>query len=86
MNFIWKEKKAQYASGESLYINRIRVGEYGWNSYRAKDGGDKNDYCGTVLLPSLKTKTVYGEDIASVKTRIESIVSSWFKEALAEGN
>ena len=85
MNFKWVENKAQYQTGESLYLNRICVGSYGWNSTRSKsDGlGDSIDWIGNVTLPSLsdKAKRQYGSNEEEIKVKLERVVTRWFKEA-----
>ena len=61
MNFIWKQKIGVYQTGESLYLNRIRLGGYCWNCLRASTDKDKSpDWVGQISLPSLKSNTVYG--------------------------
>ena len=87
LNFLWKENKAQYQTGESLYLNRIRVASYGWNSAMPRDDPDKDKkrWSGNISLPSLKKESVYGASADKVKTKIEKITASWFAETLAEG-
>ena len=36
LNFRWKQKIAQYSSGDWLYLNRICVGGYEWNSTHSR--------------------------------------------------
>ncbi len=85
MNFKWVKNKAQYQTGESLYLNRIRVGGYGWNSARSKSDefGDSINWVGDLDLPSLtdKGKRVYGSNQEEVKAKLERVVTQWFKEA-----
>lgn len=89
LNFKWVENKGRFQSGESLYLNRINIGSYGWNSGRVKsDGlGDSIDWAGELSLPSLgeKAKRVFGSNPDEVKAEVERVVISWFKEALKEG-
>lgn len=86
LNFKWTENKGQYSSGESLRLNRITVGSYGWNSSRSKDDGlgDSIRYAGRLELPSLsdKGKHLYASSPEEVKAKVELAVTSWFKEAL----
>ena len=64
MNFKWIENKAQFQSGESLYLNRIKIGSYGWNSTRSRDDnlGNSVNWSGELSLPSLsgQAKGIYG--------------------------
>lgn len=85
LNFEWKENKGQYQSGETLYLNKIIVASYGWNSATSKADPDREDkkYSGRINLPSLKDNTRYGNTQEIVKTKIEITVKNWFKEALA---
>lgn len=85
INFKWKGNTAQYQTGESLYLNKIRVASYEWNSSRSKSDSKRSnadDYVGQTLLPQANRNT-YGETPQMVKTKIEHIVTSWFEEALA---
>jgi len=84
MEFTWKTKVARYQSGEYMFLNRIKLGEYYWNSSRSKDSKDKMDWEGRINLPSLKTGAVYGATNEEVRTRMEVIVAGWFKEALGK--
>ncbi|KKM24040.1 hypothetical protein LCGC14_1609150 [marine sediment metagenome] len=84
LNFHWKEKTGQYSSGANLYLNRICVGGYEWNTMRSQ--GEKNDstkWAGSVGLPSLsdKSKRVYAGSTDEIKTKIEQVIRNWFKEA-----
>ena len=84
MNFTWKIKRGLYQSGQALYLNRIRVGGYGWNAFLPRGSHDDSKrWQGEVSLPSLKTKDIFsfGEEI--IRAKIEGVVSDWFKEALA---
>jgi len=86
MNFKWVEKKGQYQSGESLYLNRILIAGYHWNGSQAKsvEHDDSINWEGYIDLPSQteKSKTVYGSSEVEVKSRIEKVVKFWFNEAL----
>lgn len=80
MNFIWKQKTGRFRSGESLYLNRIHLGGYEWNSCKSQGNKDKSiDWTGQVTLPSLKNQTVYGATTEEVKTNMERLVIQWFK-------
>ena len=83
LNFEWRENKMQYQSGESLCLNKIKVGGYVWNSTRSRDEprDDTKNYVGQALLPQA-TKHAYGESPDKVRTGVERIVTAWFKEAL----
>ena len=85
LNFEWKENKGQYQTGESLYLNKIRIGSYGWNSARSQSKKDDSiDWAGQVELPSLSdiARRVYGKTPDDVKAKIEQIVTNWFTEAI----
>ncbi len=82
MNFLWKQKTGAYQTGESLYLNRIHLGGYYWNTLRASTDKDKStDWVGQISLPSLKSNTVYGGTDEEVKTKMEKLVIQWFNEA-----
>ena len=59
LNFKWVEKKGRFDNGESLYLNRIKLGGYGWNSSRSKSDNpdDSINWTGELALPSLSKKT-----------------------------
>ncbi len=86
LSFKWVENKAQYQTGESLYLNRIRMGSYNWNGSRSKSDelGDSINWEGYVTLPSLAdtSKKVYSDNADDIKTKVEQIITNWFKEAL----
>ncbi|KKL76918.1 hypothetical protein LCGC14_2040070 [marine sediment metagenome] len=81
MNYIWRAKRFQYQSGEYLYLNRIYVGEYSWNSYRPQGSEEANHYEGNIFLPSIKNKRVFADTAEEVKVKVEKIVNSWLIEA-----
>ena len=81
MNYIWRAKKFQYQSGEYLYLNRICVGGYSWNSYRSQGSEEANHYEGNIFLPSIKNKRVFADTVEEVKVKVEKIVNSWLIEA-----
>ena len=82
LSFTWKESKGQYSSGESLYLNRIQVGSYGWNSNRPKGNTpDETNYAGNILLPSLKNHRVFAGTREEVKVKMEKVATNWFSEA-----
>jgi len=85
LNFIWEENKSQYSTGETLYLNKIRVASYGWNLAMSKTDTDREEkqWSGWIDLPSLKDNTRYGSTQEIVKTKIEITIKNWFKEALA---
>ena len=79
-NFKWKTKKGQFDTGESLYLNRIRLGGFSWNS--ARTHMDKStSWVGSVTLPSLTNNRVYGATPEEIKPQMEKIVTEWFDEA-----
>ena len=83
IRFKWVKTQAQYQSGGALLLNRIRVGNFYWNSMRSL--GDKDDarrWVGQVDLPSLKIKRVYGATEEEVRSNMEKVVTNWFAEAL----
>ena len=85
LNFTWVEKKAQYQTGEALYLNRIKLGAFYWNSSRSKsdEQDDSNNWVGELALPSLsgKSKRVFGSNPDEVKMKMEQITIEWFTEA-----
>ena len=83
LTFTWKENTGSFESGESLYLNKIRLGSYSWNSNRSRDKVPRDpDYAGQLNLPSLKIKRVLEDDIESIKAKMEQMVTTWFTEAL----
>jgi len=84
LNFKWVENKAQYQTGETLFLNNIRIASYGWNSEMSKDDPDRDakQWSGRIMLPSLKNDFRYGSTQEIVKTKIEITVKNWFNEAL----
>ena len=85
LNFHWKKKVGPFQTGESLYLNRIVVGGYYWNDTRPRGSSEEaTTWNGIISLPSLKTKEVYGSTPDEVKTKIETVVKQWFKEALVK--
>lgn len=87
LNFIWKENKRQYETGETLYLNRIRVAEYSWNVSRPRGTHNDDNWGGLVDLPSLtsNSKRAYSDDTEKIKKQIEGIITGWFSEALEGG-
>ncbi len=81
LHFQWKAKTGQYQSGETLYLNRIRIGGYEWNSTRGKGDTESGDYSGALYLPSLKNAGVTGS-LEDIKPKLERIACGWFREAL----
>jgi len=81
LNFTWRPKTGQYLSGESLYLNKIRVGEYSWNIARSQDDQDADKWAGCVLLPSQNNNYVFASDIDEIKLEVELRVMDWFHEA-----
>lgn len=81
LNFQWKENKGQYQTGESLFLNRIMVGSYGWNGTRSRSEprDDTKDYLGNTTLPQMG-KFLYGQTPDEIKSKIEHKVTAWFKE------
>jgi len=83
LHFIWVENKEKYQTGESVYLNRICVGGYEWNSTRSKTDANRdgsNDWRGYITLPQI-SRGIYGENQAAVKAEVERIVKGWFGEA-----
>ena len=84
LNFQWKQKTAQFQTGESLYLNGIRVADYGWNGLRSRTGShDNNDWVGGALLPQA-TKTLYDDAQDELKAKLERLVTMWFEKAIAK--
>ncbi len=86
LNFQWKENKARYQTGESLYLDRICIGSYGWNSCRSKSESERDnleDWSGSLLLPSLSgsARRVYASSIEEVKAKMEKVATNWFNMA-----
>lgn len=44
---VWKHKEKQYESGHALYVGAYRVGETWYNSCRARDSKENDQYCGS---------------------------------------
>ena len=87
LKFRWVVKTGQYQNGESVYLNRIRVGMFDWNGARSRDAPhDNNDWICRVLLPSLKetSKVAYSDSREEAKAKIERTVTNWFKVALGK--
>lgn len=82
MKFIWARKTGTYQTGCNLYLNKIRVAGYTWNSSRSQ-GNPKNepDWAGYIDLPSLKNASVSGDTEGEIKTKIERVVTDWFNRA-----
>ena len=83
LNFRWVDKKAQYQTGKTLYLNAIAVASYDWNCFLSKSDTNKEDkrYRGVINLPSLKDNMRYGSTDEMVMSKIELTVRNWFKEA-----
>ena len=87
LKFRWVDKKARYRTGESVYLGKICVGNYSWNSGQSQSNRDALiDWVGNITLPSLgdSSKRVYGSTPYVVRARIEQIITSWFEEATKE--
>jgi len=83
--FKWRENKAQYQTGESLYLNGICVASFSWNSLRSQGNRDNSiNWTGCIVLPSLSNKYIYGSTPDEVKIKIEKAVTLWFEKALAK--
>ena len=80
----WKAKTGRFQDGVCLYLNMICVGSCDYNSCRSRDSTDADHYVGSVFLPSLKNKRVFGDNMDEVKAKVERIVNGWFKEALSK--
>jgi len=79
----WKEKIAKYASGESVYLGRWKVGDYYWDSCQYKDGEDL-PYGISMMLPGLKTRLKNQKTPELAKASIESAIKMWLEEAEKE--
>lgn len=84
MNYIWKKKTGQYQTGCNLYLNRIHLGGYEWNSMRSQGTDEPTDWAGHINLPSLMKSTVYGITIEEIKAKMEKLVTEWFNEILRD--
>lgn len=84
LKFKWKKKVGQFASGESLYANSIKIASYTWNIGRNRNDPPGNEYIGNVGLPGLKVDRAYARRPEEIKPKIESVVAQWFEEALKE--
>lgn len=86
LNFQWRADKGQHQIGESLFLNRVRVGYYNWNTSRSKSDSkdDTKDYSGSSILPQ-QEKIVYGREPEEVKEKVEKKVTIWFTETLKGG-
>jgi len=86
LNFEWKTKKGQYQTGSSLYLNKIMVASYEYNSSRSKsDSHDDNDWTGTTLLPQANRQE-YSSNENTLKLKLQHIVELWFKETTNPGD
>ena len=89
LNFTWKKKTGQYQQGDALYVNKIRLASFDWNSGRSQGDTDQSTrYVGYIELPSLSdtSKKVYGGTPEEIKPKIEQVITNWFNEALRETN
>lgn len=85
LQFKWKKKQGRFQIGGSLYLNRVCVGSYEWNSTRTQGTvNSEPDWIGTSLLPQL-TKLYSDNDQQKLKLQIEKAVIAWFNEVLKEG-
>ena len=87
LKFRWVVKNGRHQNGESVFLNRIKVGMFDWNDMRSRDEPHSgNDYICRVLLPSLKeeSKITYSSSREEARIRIEQTVTSWFIEATSE--
>ncbi len=83
LHFKWVKNKARYQTGESLYLNKIKIGSYSWNSAQSQGNHiESMNWEGRIELPSLsdKARTVYGGTQDEIKHKIEQIITNWFKE------
>ncbi len=87
LNFKWKKKTRQFQTGDYLYLNKICVGGYSWNSTRSQhESNNDTQWVGNIDMPSLtdKAKRVYGASPEIVKLKMEQVITNWFEEALKE--
>ena len=84
MKFIWLKQKGRYQSGEDLFINKIHVGSYNWNSMMSRNEPDDykkaHQYVGHCNLPGLSGKRVYEATPEVIKPFIERMATNWFAE------
>ena len=83
LNFRWQQKQSEFARGESLYLNKIRIGGYTWNV--AKHRGETTpdiSWVGSLSLPGLEKERVYSDNPGITKMSMERMVTDWFREAL----
>ena len=79
MKRVWKRDTHQYASGESLFVGRIKVGWAGYDGNRSRN--DTKKYKARIDLPSIKLadETVYHETAEDAKARVERALDTWIK-------
>jgi hypothetical protein len=77
LNFKWVKKTGQFTRGDYLYIGKIQLGGYDWNSSRTQ-GDSANPWVGNIGLPCLKNDRVYADSVEEVKQKVEQKVAYWF--------
>jgi hypothetical protein len=87
LNFIWRDKPEQFASGQRLYINKINVAQYEYNGSMSKKDTDEyksaHRYSGKTDLPSM-TQLVYESSDELIRAKLERMVTVCFNEALKD--
>ncbi len=81
LHFKWLVNKGQYQTGESLYLNRISIGSFGWNGSRSRDAEPREpDWVGSLTLPQMSQR-VMSDTQEDIKAKLEKMATNWFKEA-----
>lgn len=80
LNFVWERKTIPFSNGYYLKLGGIVIGSVDWNSNRSKRETG-NQYVGSTQLPAL-TSYIYGESETDLMKRVETRVTTWFKQVL----
>ncbi len=82
LNFKWVKQKGQYQNGEDLFINRVRIGSYGWHSMMSKNEPSEykttHQYSGNCNLPEFVNSRIYESTPELIKAKIERMATNWF--------
>lgn len=82
LNFVWKEKKGQFQTGQSLYLNKICVAGYSYNASRPQGTNNNDSWKGYVDLPGFREDRQLSDSETDMRKQLESVVKVWFTEAL----
>lgn len=80
----WVEKTGQYQNGKYAMVNRICVGSVDWNGGISRTAPEEqrlaHQYIGTIRLPSIKNKVVYGDTEVACQDAVQKVVDDWTTE------